>query len=580
MAATQPFQPRELTEEQKAKLVKVEQKVDKHEAEIDYWSNEVKKAPVGSEERKEAQKERDIARAERDNAQTQLKELKVEFGQVPGLRSEYVDVSEKVAAELVGDPLSELPPLDKLSERLEREIPCCYPEEAFFVDRCRRQYRAERSTEISDDTSSFMFLKKSPQDRVDPGTLSLRPVLIKASDVVVTKSEDTIHSFLTPLMQYVLTGLLTLLKFSWFEPSQSFTRNQSENKRSRTTMENLRPDWMFFIHQLLVIRGEEKAEGANASLEQAASELISKMDTWHTLFFGELPYVFGYACCGTQFQFYALHPNKTVSRPGGVPGVNLTKIGNQLDLAFVDERFRLLKYIINLVRVFEVMEHQIPEDAPPLGDVSPPWKRPLSGEYSTIVFEPGFVVKILNLVHSRVSYDYPMLQDLYKIIKAGKIRYSILCQEGYPKLEPAGNAVRLHLYPIGLPVYPKTEEELKTCLSHVLEALQDLHKHLYCHRDVRWPNILKNIDKSWMLIDFDFAARLKGGKAEWPTWTRGVPTRKRSENWSASHDIMQVARLLEDDDLKWFERRGDLSEQIKASSTALAAHKKVESFFK
>ncbi len=83
MAATQPFQPRELTEEQKAELEEAKQKLRKAEAELEYWSNEVKKAPVGSEERKEALAREALFIAERDNAQTQLKELKVEFGLLP-----------------------------------------------------------------------------------------------------------------------------------------------------------------------------------------------------------------------------------------------------------------------------------------------------------------------------------------------------------------------------------------------------------------------------------------------------------------------------------------------------------------
>jgi hypothetical protein len=88
MAASQAFQPRELTEEQKVKLLEAELKVEKKEGEIDYWSNEVKKAAVGSEEEKKAKEQQALFREERDKAETQLKELKVEFGQVSG--SEFI----------------------------------------------------------------------------------------------------------------------------------------------------------------------------------------------------------------------------------------------------------------------------------------------------------------------------------------------------------------------------------------------------------------------------------------------------------------------------------------------------------
>jgi hypothetical protein len=83
MAASQAFQPRELTEEQKVKLLEAEQDLRKAKAEIDYWSNEVKKAAVGSEEEKKAKEREALFLRERDNAQTQLDKLKVEFGQVP-----------------------------------------------------------------------------------------------------------------------------------------------------------------------------------------------------------------------------------------------------------------------------------------------------------------------------------------------------------------------------------------------------------------------------------------------------------------------------------------------------------------
>ena len=77
------FHPRELTEEQKAELEEAKQKLRKAEAEVDYWSNEVKKAPVGSDEEKKALSQQALFIAGRDNAQAQLKELKLEFGLVP-----------------------------------------------------------------------------------------------------------------------------------------------------------------------------------------------------------------------------------------------------------------------------------------------------------------------------------------------------------------------------------------------------------------------------------------------------------------------------------------------------------------
>jgi len=85
MAATLPFQPRELTEEQKAKLLKAEQKVDKCEAELEKWSKRVEESATGSAERGEplAVARQAFWGGERDKAQIQLDKLKVEFGLLP-----------------------------------------------------------------------------------------------------------------------------------------------------------------------------------------------------------------------------------------------------------------------------------------------------------------------------------------------------------------------------------------------------------------------------------------------------------------------------------------------------------------
>jgi len=111
-----------------------------------------------------------------------------------------------------------------------------------------------------------------------------------------------------------------------------------------------------------VIRGEEKGDSSGDSLYGAADELTSKMEAWNPLFFGELPYVFGYALAGTKFRFYALHPDTSRHHAGGSCGVRKTQIGRELDLAYLDERFLLLQYMINLVRVLQVMEPLIPHD--------------------------------------------------------------------------------------------------------------------------------------------------------------------------------------------------------------------------
>jgi hypothetical protein len=494
----------------------------------------------------------------------------------PKLNLEYVQ--KEVAQGLVGEPLVALPSLSTLSDRLNRPIDVFFPVDGAVVESARRLYAQQRGQEWGGPPTRFSFLETSLNRRVDPQHLRIEYVFDDARTIIGGQSEDATHAVITPLVQYFLGGLLNLTNPVWYGEVR-FARNEAENKRSRTTIESLRPDWMLMIRQLLVIRGEEKGDSSRATLRDAANELTSKMEAWNPLFFGELPYVFGYALAGTKFQLYALHPDGSVHYLGGACGVRQSAIGRQLDLTFLDDRFVLLQYMINLVRVLQVMEPLVPHDAPPLGDMAAPWKRPESGEYSRIVFEPGFVIKIL--VQSSVGpvqYDFDLLETLYAKVKSGSIRNLIMCQKDYPKYDEGGNMI-LHLFPVGLSILPKDVRELGVCLRAVLTALGDLHESQFCHRDVRWPNILRNVDTSWMLIDLDFAAKLKRKKADWPTWTRGVPTRIGKEQWSAQHDLKQVSALLSDAELRWFDARQQLALDIAECATAKAAVEIVKQHF-
>lgn len=148
----------------------------------------------------------------------------------------------------------------------------------------------------------------------------------------------------------------------------------------------------------------------------------------------------------------------------------------------------------------------------------------------------------------------------------------IRCKKGYPRrLGEEKTTMRLHLYPIGLPVYPKDEASLRRCLCEVLTALFDLHINGFVHRDVRWPNILRNVDQSWMLIDLDFAAKLRGGIADWPTWTCGLPRRQGDEPWTVRHDILQVSMLLSVVEMYWYHGREQLAVDIGNCTSANAA---------
>ena len=100
---------------------------------------------------------------------------------------------------------------------------------------------------------------------------------------------------------------------------------------------------MLLFFNLLVFKREEKSD-YGGTLADAAEKLTSKMESWNPLFFGDLPYIFGYALSGTLFQMYALFPDQSQHYAGGSPGVRKCPIGDKLDLAYLSARVTLLQY--------------------------------------------------------------------------------------------------------------------------------------------------------------------------------------------------------------------------------------------
>ena len=66
--------------------------------------------------------------------------------------------------------------------------------------------------------------------------------------------------------------------------------------------------------------------------------------------------------------------------------------------------------------------------------------------------------------------------------------------------------MHLELSPVGYTTLPTTENELRAAILDVLKTVEILHENDIVHRDIRWVNIIRLMDNSWMLIDFEEAA--------------------------------------------------------------------------
>jgi serine/threonine protein kinase len=129
--------------------------------------------------------------------------------------------------------------------------------------------------------------------------------------------------------------------------------------------------------------------------------------------------------------------------------------------------------------------------------------------------------------------------------------------------------VTLRLAPVCIEVLPTDEAELRIALTCVLQALQALHARGFVHRDVRWPNILKDAQNSWRLVDFELADRDSVVLPAQAVATNYLPPEVASGGmYTRAGDIYRVGKLLEE----WASlRHKTLCEPAAALSSTLCA---------
>ena len=72
--------------------------------------------------------------------------------------------------------------------------------------------------------------------------------------------------------------------------------------------------------------------------------------------------------------------------------------------------------------------------------------------------------------------------------------------------------IHLEFAPVGYMTIPENENELRDAIRDVLKVVKILHVNKVVHRDIRWENIIKLTNDGWILIDFEEAAPIGGGK--------------------------------------------------------------------
>ena len=124
---------------------------------------------------------------------------------------------------------------------------------------------------------------------------------------------------------------------------------------------------------------------------------------------------------------------------------------------------------------------------------------------TTITINLTKVIKKVNTENWEPAYK-DFLEDFYTKIFPNLSNYKILGSKFHSKW------ICLEFAPVGYKAIPKNEDELRNAIRDVLNVVISLHENMIVHRDIRWENIIKLTNDGWILIDFEEAAPIGGGK--------------------------------------------------------------------
>ncbi|KAG2427157.1 hypothetical protein HXX76_010878 [Chlamydomonas incerta] len=280
---------------------------------------------------------------------------------------------------------------------------------------------------------------------------------------------------------------------------------------SGATTKRLRPDFLCWIRNALLLKGEEKAN--ESALQEASRELTSKMATsWRPgLLPGvSMPCMMAYAAAGNLMQFFAI----TESSGGG--GVEAWPISELLDISRPLGRIKVVHHTLHIARLLAAYAPLAPPQLSiALGGMIQ--SKGLGGRLlGNVMLFGDFVQKraFEYLGQPGVVLDFSTLVELYTATGRELCANLVRLHQGAIRME--GTTLVLHLEPVGLPLDapPADEATLKEAIRGVLLGVAALHRAGFVHRDIRWRNVVRVPElrssgslSTYVLIDLEHAAR-------------------------------------------------------------------------
>ncbi|CCI45216.1 unnamed protein product [Albugo candida] len=292
-------------------------------------------------------------------------------------------------------------------------------------------------------------------------------------------------------------------------------RNQIDKS---TTKRSKRPDFLLWLNNVLVMKGEEKGP---LELDKAKVEVIAKMTKMPSPVFGKTPFLFAYAAANSWVQFLVIDRS-----------LNVNVISQQLNLTVLRNRIRCVVSSINICRIFNHYQSLLPDG------ILPMYKQISRSSGSVTLYEDHLLKKL-----NQDPCDFESVMAIYDAIGRNQIQCTVRCNYNRYKRT-------FRLQPVGFTKLPSNDLELLPALICVARALVGLHALGYVHRDIRWPNILCLGGDSYILIDFENAGRNGDRMPDELLESRVLDPLVKSDDYGhvyrSCHDMYQFGRLIAD----------------------------------
>jgi hypothetical protein len=343
--------------------------------------------------------------------------------------------------------------------------------------------------------------------------------LLKCSSPVESRaSENTWQSF--------YDALLTIPSELAFAKGILLTLRRNCVDTTGTTEKRLRPDLILHYDGMVLLRGEEKS--ASTPIAKSSKELTKKMRKWNPIFYGDLPYILGYATSGAGLKIVTIDRHRHAETV-----VEFYSI--------IAQKEDVIKTFYNLSFFFVAMVALSKRTcASELMPYTPDIK-----ERRTIELMDDVVKRTIQRKQCIDADDFGRLIDIYTTLQGissrgqGKTHLQTVRKLALP--DEQNSSITVHLQPLGFSREPENVDEVHEWLQGMLTALKLWHGCNYCHGDLRWRNMVyvPTSDRGyWVLIDMDESHQPNTTIISWNHQYHG-------DILTLQHDLYQLGRLME-----------------------------------